>query len=898
MKYKRGSIWRKWDLHTHTPIDNEWINKPDLSTDDLKEEFATKYIKKAKEQGLGVIAITDHNFCNNLGDLLLPFIQNEGQREGISVLPGFEVTAKDGSGIHLLCIFPLKTHHERIKQIVDQLFKPGEILVPANGQIPVSTKTIEEIFQIIQEAKLDAVLIFAHADSTSGVLDKATIKGARRLDEWHKKYIGIAQISRPLEEYDKTSGIYQMLSGQHPDFKRIITYICASDCRAIEDTKIDGRTCLGQKFVWIKADPTLEGLKQIIEEPERAKIQEENPYNEVNKYFINEIKITNENGYILQSQSIPLNRDMVCIIGGKGTGKSLLLSVLAHVNNDGGDHFTNVSQNGEAQFEYEVIDKSGTATCYSSSTSSPLNNQLPIYHVEQEYLATIAKNKNEVRAIVLDEIGIESISTNYNNVIASIQTKITAIIGLRNNLSELYRDFCSEHEDDFKVESVGNFEAHIETKIADLTAKKEKLSTPETKKLIDKLSDIVQEGTLLKTLIQSNSFPSIKSKLEAINKEIESLNNSTKAKLPGAQDIESIDIDKIDASYQTNIHLAKEKLDKLRVDFQKKKQQLVRLDIKEDITALTTALEKIQKQISTFEELKRKVIEQKKTIDKLKEEISLYFTKKDEIAYVGNSIPILIEESKEKVNEVYHKFLNENNQSKYFEKIFTNINIKGEVYFEIELLISDLESCFYNHFDINIKSEVFKDCTYQEYFSWLSEKSWSFLFSNEKKIQKSNYEKLIRLLFEKWPSYIKVQPKIEATFGMKTKELKNMSTGEQATLLLKLFLATKGQQASIILLDQPEDHLDNDFITDELLQLLKVVKKYKQLIIATHNANIVVGGDAEQVIVAQLDKELEKDQLYISGALENPVIKECVITTLEGGEIAFEKRRRKYNFKD
>ena len=97
----RGSEWRKWDLHCHTPVDHEWINKPNLNTKEEKESFAKEYISFAKTQNLSVIAITDHNFCSSMDNLLIPYIQKEAKENSITILPGFEITAKDGEWIHL-----------------------------------------------------------------------------------------------------------------------------------------------------------------------------------------------------------------------------------------------------------------------------------------------------------------------------------------------------------------------------------------------------------------------------------------------------------------------------------------------------------------------------------------------------------------------------------------------------------------------------------------------------------------------------------------------------------------------------------------------------------------------------------------------------------------------------
>ncbi len=94
-----------------------------------------------------------------------------------------------------------------------------------------------------------------------------------------------------------------------------------------------------------------------------------------------------------------------------------------------------------------------------------------------------------------------------------------------------------------------------------------------------------------------------------------------------------------------------------------------------------------------------------------------------------------------------------------------------------------------------------------------------------------------------------------------------------------------------IIYDQPEDDLDNSFITSELISIFKTIKQYRQIIIVSHNANLVVNSDSEQIIIAQNEDGLLK---YISGSLEDPHINKAVCQILEGGKFAFEKRERKY----
>ena len=142
-----------------------------------------------------------------------------------------------------------------------------------------------------------------------------------------------------------------------------------------------------------------------------------------------------------------------------------------------------------------------------------------------------------------------------------------------------------------------------------------------------------------------------------------------------------------------------------------------------------------------------------------------------------------------------------------------------------------------------------------------------------------------------------------------------MSQGKQAFVILKLLLEFS-EKSCPILIDQPEDSLDNRAIYNELVKYLKDKKKERQVIIVTHNPNVVVSADAEQIIVANQDgkdspNEASMKFQYVSGALEfskpfdekisfvlkSKGIREHVCEILEGGEDAFKQRERKYAIK-
>jgi energy-coupling factor transporter ATP-binding protein EcfA2 len=120
--------------------------------------------------------------------------------------------------------------------------------------------------------------------------------------------------------------------------------------------------------------------------------------------------------------------------------------------------------------------------------------------------------------------------------------------------------------------------------------------------------------------------------------------------------------------------------------------------------------------------------------------------------------------------------------------------------------------------------------------------------------------------------------------------LEALSMGERAIVLLKILL---GLDDKPLLIDQPEEHLDNRYIYDELMPAFRSAKTRRQIIIATHNANLVVNTDAEQIIVAEHSNGTLS---YQAGSLEDLNIRESITTILEGGDQAFKKREEKYGY--
>jgi len=128
-------------------------------------------------------------------------------------------------------------------------------------------------------------------------------------------------------------------------------------------------------------------------------------------------------------------------------------------------------------------------------------------------------------------------------------------------------------------------------------------------------------------------------------------------------------------------------------------------------------------------------------------------------------------------------------------------------------------------------------------------------------------------------------------------DIRKLSPGTRGIVLLLLYLALDDADDRPLIIDQPEENLDPKSVYDELVPLFQAAKRKRQVIIVTHNANLVINADADQVIIAEVGAQTTTSDLppisYRSGGLEESVIRRIVCDILEGGELAFRDRARR-----
>ena len=136
-----------------------------------------------------------------------------------------------------------------------------------------------------------------------------------------------------------------------------------------------------------------------------------------------------------------------------------------------------------------------------------------------------------------------------------------------------------------------------------------------------------------------------------------------------------------------------------------------------------------------------------------------------------------------------------------------------------------------------------------------------------------------------------LSPRYALTWGGRS--LEQLSPGERGALLLVFYLLVDKETIPLVI-DQPEENLDNESVFRMLVPCIKQAKERRQVIIVTHNPNLAVVCDADQVIYSEMDKSVGNRITYTSGAIENPTINRHIVDVLEGTRPAFDVRDAKY----
>lgn len=900
----RGSEWRKWDLHIHTPgtAKNDHYGNSD--------EVWERYIDALEKSDVTVFGITDYFSISNY--IKVKEYQKQDRLKGKFLLPNVElriypVTDKSKL-INIHAIFDPSLDVEDIEReffrqlqftynsasyscIDNDLAKLGRIVENnQNMSDDVAIKKGIDAFAVSYEALKDVidkdffkghVIIALSNGSKDGVTGILNQEG--NMQPLRKEITRMSDII-----LSGNPGDVEYFSGAKTSVEEVIsTYgslkpcIIGSDAHSLDKVGIFPN----DRITWIKADPTFEGLKQILFEPkERVRISDTMPdfkydYNIIDHVVLNTAGVWN--------QTVPFNQNLNTIIGGRSTGKSTLLASVAakfqEIKNDENyDFIKGLSDNVHVFWrdgqeadnkEIEYFTQNEIANIISRRDSDKLF---------LEILTSLPEMREAYEKYKSDEAA----------KFASIQAKVSLFFEKRRQYKEKYA----------YVKTLGDKEG-IKREIEKLSKERDSIQ----RRLTDK------KELLEKYQIVGKEISDLRTKETVMRHDLELLN------LLGTSEFLTVNpaVSCIGLTEEISRNITEEVQRTLAQSNARIQEFIKSLITKWDNDFKALARKIAEKQNDADYQEGKKIFDENKYLSHVMEQISSLSKQMLLIDKESQMLEKLDKEVKTIASELLNEHLSYLDMMNYIASVLRiqhdNITLSAgyELRKNLEEKLNEcisLRSASMNALIVNVTFQYQKKTkdSIKECLADLLNKSLrgEITFKNGYDVQSF----ISMILSNNWFSLF-------YCVDYEGDRLSDMSPGKRYFVVLKLLLDFSDKKCPI-LIDQPEDNLDNRAIYNELVKYIREKKKERQIILVTHNPNIVVGADSEEVIVAnQNGKNAPNDKgikfQYVHGSLEHSMhrnsdeslpilcrcgIREHVCDILEGGENAFRDRENKYGF--
>lgn len=846
----KGSQWRKWDLHLHSCY--SWLNNKFPSLENGKKD-EDAFVEAILTSGLNAIGLTNYfNFSE--ADFNL---KRRLEDAGIKTFLNLELRLKDINQEGDLFDYHIIFSDELDDKIIQTFLVKLEIGLGNKENSAHNLESKKEINKaFVSFDKLNATLqdpsLNLEGKYITGFLSRG--HGNARNEQNSRKGEGIYEdITRKSNVIIHSSDEYDNKMKDREYWLNHNEYVRP----LLIGSDAHNLEEIGRKFSWIKGDLSFTGLKQILYEPKhRINLNVEYPDDKPDYLVISKIEVGDTIIY--------LNENLNAIIGGRSTGKSTLLNSIAKYY-----HSENFEEDRMHTFEENL-----SITWKDNSDDS--NKEVEF--IPQEHMVKLSHNVESFNKLVQNIIkskGLDKEIDLYEKSVKETKERIFELL-------DTYWNSRKKLEELIKPE--GSLEG-IQNQINILQKKED---------------DLKNDGEL--SSVEWEEYKKLESLIVNAKRNQSILNNdiSELKKLSTENILKGITLENLSSSTNEDIKNYYSKLNN-RVS------KIWNNKIEKNINNMIEQKESLKKVISESENSSIYIKGQKDI--KNNRELSIISSKKEqEQQNLQNFHDYLAKKEKAEnyMSELEEKIISEFNNYSISKNHLENSFIieEKDLQIKIEFYQKDIEEeIFYlhktNQFNRNFINRLHNNL----------ESTISTVFSENK--FKFNQNKDITtfindLFLNNWYAF-------NFRIMYQNDEFQKMSQGKKAFVILKLLLEFSNNKKPV-LIDQPEDSLDNRAIYNELTSYLIEKKKERQIILVTHNPNIVVGADAENVIVAnqhsiQTPNKNNKNFDYMNGALENSFnrtsslkftlqskgIREHAYEILEGGKEAFEKRERKYN---
>ena len=867
-----GAKWWRFDFHTHTRASADFMKGCD---EKIKTEVTPEFwLRKFIDKGIDCLAVTDHNSGAWVGELqdALKKLEYQAGKKLLWLFPGVEISVN--GGIHILAIFDT----DKTTAHIDSLLGAVDYGGTRGDSDGVTSKSAVEVINIIHQH--DGLAIPAHVDKHRGLFKEYEYKGTTLQAILESPYLQAIELCDP--DYSKP---VPYVKGKFD-----LTEICGSDVHNFRSDKFG-------TFTWVKMDePSLAGLKLALIDGQAS--VNRNMQAQPNKHancIIEELEVSNAE-YMGRPQPLQVlfSPFLNTFIGGRGSGKSTLLEFMrlalrrdkelptelrdAKYYQLGDDSLltensvirlvyrkcdTRYRLNWGAKSEIDSLEVQGEGGEWESEDGE-IESLFPAKIFSQKQIFALAQDPQALLKIIGEspEVGYaqcqQEISA-LNNQYKQKQSQINELFDKCSQKNKLQGECNDLRRQIAEIEKSGHKDILQIYRIRQTQLNAIKTTESTWQEMLDSLQTTAQD--IAPAEIPEQVFTDhrdIYTDLQSANQQWQAITAQLLTLAQQAQsNINNWNTRKDKAEWQVRLNADIARYQKVKADLQqqgidpdKYPQLLQQLESKRsELNKIYECNNKIERLKQERDELYQKIQQQRQS---LSEKRASFLS-----ATLANNkyISIELERFAAGADQVERDLRQILQCPDRFENDFSSL---------IEGLGHDSESLKKHINDIRLGKEEPKDKRFAKHLENLPQESMLDL----------------KLWFP--------EDNLRITFGKEDTPLEYGSPGQKCAALLA-FLLSYGDEP--LLLDQPEDDLDNDLIYKLIVQQIRATKHKRQIIIVTHNANIVVNGDAEMVL--PLSAGRGQSHVNQPASIQNTQVREKICAILEGGQQAFSKRYKR-----
>ncbi len=851
--------------------------------------FAEEMVTRAAEAGISVLAITNHNDVSGVSAF-----RDAAIRRGITIFPGFELSSSEG--IHILCIYPPDMEQDQLGRFLGEF---GIRLTDPSADL--SSHSFEEILRKVPQQ--GGITIAAHASSASGIFK--VLSGQARINAWRSDDLLAIQIPGPVDALPQD--MRQIVMNKNADYRRArqagekvaVGVINAKDVVGLEDLELETATC------WIKmSEVTVEGLRQAFLDPDsRIRL---NSDLEIEDHA--ELVAMAWEGGFLDGVAIHFNQNLNVLVGGRGSGKSTVVeSLRLALDLDPAGEEARKAHEGLVRH----VLRSGTKISLSVRSHRPAMRE---YRIERTIPnpPIVRDSDGSILNLLPADIlpNIEVYGQHEISELSRSQEKLTSLLGRFTGRNEVLSGRKADTRRNLELAGRSLLEVQaelrqIDEQMATLPSLEDTLRRFQQAGLEDRLKEqslLVQEERILDSIPERQL--AFRDSLETLRRELPIdrtfLSDDALLELPGREiltDINSV-LEHLNNDLQHGAELiekafkrADDDLAKIRDRWDERK-----LEVDRSYEHILRGLDKSAADGEEFIRLRRAI----ESLRPVRERRPLL--QRLELEHSGRRRALLAEWEEIKAEEFRRLDRAANQVTRQLSnRVQVEVNASGEREPLIEVLKEEVGGRLSETFGAIREAP---DFSLPEFVQRLREgapavqAAYSIPPAQAERLASSSQQAMMRIEELELPSTTVIRLNTASPSDPPAwQALDDLSTGQKATAVLLLLLLDSDAP---LIVDQPEDDLDNRFITEGVVPKIREAKRRRQFVFCTHNANIPVLGDAELILGLSPTGEAAGGRTTVPrehmGSIDLPSVRELVGEILEGGKHAFETRRLKYGF--